>query len=418
MLRALALRDYRLLWLGQTISLTGDQFYYIALSWLTLQLTGSALALGGVLTAAAVPRGILMLAGGAISDRFSPRQLMLGSDALRAVVVGIQAALVLAGAAQMWQLYALAIIFGVVDAVFYPAARAMVPMIVEEPYRTSAAALDQITQRGSVFIGPVIAGLLIASAGRVSGNGVAFAVDAASFGVSTMTLLMIRGGMRGQARTTVKRGDLGSESSLVSREQGFLSSIIAGLRYAWHDPIIRALLLIVAGIDVTVNGVFGVGLPLLARYRFAGGAAALGALDSAFGAGALVGIGIAGSISQPRRRGLVVVGVTVGFGLASLLLPFMPNLPAAIIVMLLASIGSGLINVFLVPWLQNRTDPAMFGRISSIFMLASIGLTPVAYAVAGWVASANLDALFVSGAILILGTAVFALSSRPVRTID
>lgn len=409
MLRALAIRDFRLLWIGQGISLIGDQFYYIALAWLTLQLSGSALALGGVLTAAAVPRGILMLFGGAISDRLSPRLLMLGSDLLRGAVVGVEAVLVLAGAAQLWQLYILAVTFGVVSALFYPAGGAMVPMIVPEEYRPSSAALNEVTTRGSVFIGPALAGILIASVGRAGGNGVAFAIDAVSFAVSALSLAVIRGGMR------VERTRDGVEPSA---EEGVLSLIVAGLRYAWGDPIIRALLLIIAGIDVTAGGVFGVGLPLLARHHFSGGAAALGAMESAFGAGALVGIAIAGSVARPRKKGLVVIGVTAGFGLASLLMAIVPNLPSAMAVILLAAIGSGLINVMLVPWLQNRIDPAMFGRVSSIFMLASFGLTPLAYAAAGWAASLNLDALFLAGGIIILTTAALAAASRPVRAMD
>lgn len=411
MFSALALRDYRLLWTGQTISLIGDQFYYVALAWLTLQLTGSALALGGVLTAAAVPRGVLMLAGGAISDRFSPRLLMLGSDVLRCVLVAAQAALVLAGSAHLWQLYVLAITFGVVDALFYPAVGAIVPMIVDEERLPSSAALQQITQRGSVFIGPAIAGVLIAAGGSVRGNGVAFAVDAVSFGLSTLTLALMRGGVR-QTR------DMEKSAEAETAGEGLLRSIRSGLRYAWQDPVIRTLLIVVAGLDVTLNAVFGVGLPLLAKTHFAGGAAALGSMDSAFGAGALIGIAIAGSIAVPRRRGLVLVGVTAGFGLGTLAMPLMPNLPAALAVILLAAIGSGLINVLLIPWLQTRTDPSMYGRVNSLFMLASIGLTPLSYALAGWVAAFNLLALFIGGSLLILGTAAFALTSRAVRTID
>lgn len=416
-LSALTLRDFRLLFIGQGISLIGDQFYFIALAWLTLQLTGSAVALGGVLTAAAVPRGVLMLGGGAISDRFSPRFLMLGSDAVRGIVVGVLAGVVLAGDAQLWMLYVLAVTFGTVDAFFYPAVGTMVPMLVDEDRRTSAAALDQATQQGSSFIGPVLAGVLVAGAGRIEGNGIAFAFDAISFGISTVALLLIRGGMRGLPSPSAA----GAESAAPAPEEqgeGFFASIGAGLRYAWRDPVLRPLLITAAGINVTTNGVLGVGLPLLARYHFSGGAAALGAMESAFGAGALVGIVVAGTMTLTRRLGLVIVGVTAGFGVACLLLPFLPSLPPALVVIIVAAIGGGLINVLIMPWLQNRTDPAMLGRVNSILMLAAVGLTPVAYAVAGWVSTISLDALFVSGAILILATAAFSLASRTIRTMS
>lgn len=406
---ALGLRDFRLLWAGQAISLIGDQFYYVALAWLTLQLTNSAVALGGVLTAAAIPRGVLMLLGGAVSDRFSPRQLMLASDALRAIVVGIQASLVLAGDAHLWQLYVLAVIFGVVDAVFYPSSGAMTPILVDEERRPSAAALEEISTRGALFLGPVAAGILIATTGRTLGDGVAFALDAVSFVASACALFFIRGGIR-VARTSSEAEEDGAS--------GLLTSVVDGLRYAWRDPVIRALLVVIAGLDVTLNGAVGVGLPTLARAHFSIGAAALGTMDSAFGLGALVGVAVAGSIARPRRRGLLLAGVSAGFGVGTLLIPFMPGLPLVTLCIGTMAVGSGLINVVLVPWLQTRTDPAMFGRVTSLMMLASLGLTPLAYAAAGPIAGWNVTGLFVIAGAIVLATALYALASRPVRTID
>src|SRR5262245_59136331 len=96
-LQPLAIRNFRLLWLAEGVSLLGDQFHYVALSWLTLQITGSGLALGTVLMVSAIPRLLFMLVGGAISDRISPRTLMLASNLLRGVVVGILALLVAFG---------------------------------------------------------------------------------------------------------------------------------------------------------------------------------------------------------------------------------------------------------------------------------------------------------------------------------
>ncbi len=91
----LHLRDFRLLWLGESVSLLGDQFYFVALTWLTLQITGSGLALGTVLMLAAIPRAALMLIGGAVTDRVSPRPIMFISNAVRAVLVAALTALII-----------------------------------------------------------------------------------------------------------------------------------------------------------------------------------------------------------------------------------------------------------------------------------------------------------------------------------
>src|SRR5512141_590857 len=119
-------RDYRLVWFGESVSLLGDQFHYVALSWLVLGLTGSGLALGTVLFAASLPRGVFILVGGVLADRVSPRALMLGSNVVRAVVTTAIAGLVLGSQVQVWQLVAAGVVFGTVDAVFFPAINTIV----------------------------------------------------------------------------------------------------------------------------------------------------------------------------------------------------------------------------------------------------------------------------------------------------
>jgi len=203
-LAVLRSRNFRLLRIGETISLIGDQFYMIALSWLVLQLTGDALAVGTLLAIAAVPRALFMLVGGALVDRFSPRSLMLTSNLVRLVLVVLLAGLVLSGAIKLWMLYVLALFFGLADAFFYPAQSAIVPQLVKERDLPWANALIQGMAQLSLFIGPVLAGGLIAlfSGGQVSaggesipelrGIGLAFVIDAATFLASATTLWLIK----------------------------------------------------------------------------------------------------------------------------------------------------------------------------------------------------------------------------------
>src|SRR5258708_12503805 len=113
--------NFRKLWVGTTLSLFGDFFSYIAIAWLVLQLTGSSLALGSVLVAQALPRGVLMLVGGALADRLSPRLTMLVSMGLRAVFVAPLAVLVLTGRVQLWEVYAIPVVFRIVAPLFTPA---------------------------------------------------------------------------------------------------------------------------------------------------------------------------------------------------------------------------------------------------------------------------------------------------------
>src|SRR3954462_8596414 len=126
----LTVRNFRLLWIGEGISLLGDQFYLIALPWLVLQLTGSALALGTIMALASIPRALFMLVGGAFVDRFSPRRVMFASNLARMALVSLLAVLVLSNNIEMWMLYVLTLAFGTADAFYYPAQSSMVPALL------------------------------------------------------------------------------------------------------------------------------------------------------------------------------------------------------------------------------------------------------------------------------------------------
>jgi MFS family permease len=168
----LRIRNFRLLWIGQGISVLGDQFYLIALPWLVLQLTGDALAVGTVLALVAFPRALFMLVGGALIDRFSPRKVMLASDALRLALVTLLTLLILTGLIQMWMLYGFALLFGLVAVFFYPAQPALIPQLVEEEQLQIGNVLNMGTPQLGLFAGPVLAGGLIAllDAGGVQGR--------------------------------------------------------------------------------------------------------------------------------------------------------------------------------------------------------------------------------------------------------
>jgi len=368
--RPFRVSDFRFLFTGESVSVLGDQFHFVALAWLTLQLTGSGLALGSVLMVAAIPRAIFMLLGGALSDRWSPRSLMLYSNAIRAVLVGIIAFLVLTEQAQLWQLYVMAGIFGVVDALFYPAMSAIVPMLVDEATLPPANALMQGSQQFAGLIGPALAGVVVA----LIQTGPAFVFDAVSFAIATVALFFVVGGRRAPR----SNGDGSTEA-----QPSVLGTIREGFHYAWSDPAVRSLVLLTAAFNFSFTGPLSVGLPFMADHTLGGGSATFGILLSAFGAGALVGAVAAGSISRVPRLGTVVLLIGIGLGTGIGLLGIAPNVPIAFGLLAGMGIGAGFINVHVVSWLQGRTAEEMRGRVMSMVMLGSIGLAPVSYALAG-----------------------------------
>ena len=166
--RVIANRDFRLLWIGEAISLLGDQFYMIALPWLILQLTGDAFLMGTVLAVAAIPRAIFMLLGGVITDRYSPRNVMLASNIARMILVIALTGVILTGTTQLWMIYVISLLFGLADAFYFPASQAIVPSIIPNKLLQTGNAVVQGTIQISVFLGPVVAGVLITLLSGVS----------------------------------------------------------------------------------------------------------------------------------------------------------------------------------------------------------------------------------------------------------
>lgn len=402
MLRPLAGRDFRLVFSGETISLLGDQFHFVALAWLALQMTGSGLVLGTVLMVSGIPRAIFILVGGALADRASPRTVMLASNALRAVVVGILAVLVLSGRAELWQLYLLALIFGAVDAFFWPALTAMVPMLVDEDDLAAANGLMEGTIRLTGLIGPALAGLLVAAVG----TGLAFGIDAASFVVAALALVLIRGGRRAAA----------SEEA----ETGMLGTIRAGVAYAWKDPAIRSLLLLSAVLNFAINGPISVGLAWLADNRFEGGAAAFGIMLAAFGGGAVVGAVAAGSMGRIRELGWLTLLGCAAEGVALGLIGLAPSVLAVVVMNLVLGLGIGFLNVRVVAWLQARTPEALIGRVMSLVILGGVALTPISMATAGLLVDLGAATLCfaVAGGLIVVVSLLGMVSGVPARMRD
>jgi MFS family permease len=383
---ALAVRDFRLLWLGETISALGDQFALVALPWLALLLTGSALALGTVLAVMAIPRALLMLVGGAYVDRLSPRRVMFASNAVRLVAVTALGVVVLGGGVQLPMLYLFALVFGIADAFFLPAQNSIVPALVAEDQLQQANAIVQGTAQLAVFVGPALAGVMVAALGNsgstpgLAGIAAALLLDGASFAASLATLALIRGGS-----TTGARGE-----SLVQ-------AIGQGLRFVWHAPTLRFAVLILMAMNLLVVGPFQVGVPLVAYTRLPEGAAAYGVILSALGGGALVGMIAAGVLPRPRPSVLgplvlFILGLT-GLGLA--LLAVVDSAAVAFGVTFVVGVATGYGNLTLITWAQQRIPQALMGRVISLIGLGSMALIPLSQVVAGAAVQVNLPATMI-----------------------
>jgi MFS family permease len=370
-----------------------------------LQLTGDSLAMGSVLALSAVPRALLMLVGGALTDRLSPRRLMLVSNAVRFLFVSILTGLVFANRVEMWMIYALAILFGIADAFFYPAQSSMPPQLVKKDHLQIANSLLQGTMMLTMLIGPALAGILIASLGdghstgaNMQGIAAAFGLDAASFLVSLFTLLFI---------------DV-QPTEASDGAENILESIRSGLAFVWNDVPLRAFFFVAAAITFFFNGPFNIGMPILADTRFPEGAVAYGAMLSTWGLGSLLGMALAAILPRPNAKymGSVLLGLISLMGIGLALLGIAKSTLIASIIALVLGALNGYINIFFMTWVQSRAPQAFIGRLMSLLMFASTGLFPISMALSGALSRTNITGLLI-GAGAIVTVIALALTLNP-----
>ncbi len=427
---ALQSRPFRLLWIGQGTSFLGDQFSFIALPWLVLQLTNDPAALGLVLAVAGIPRAVFMLAGGAAADRFSPRAVMLVSDVVRLLLTAALTVLVLFNTMHMWLLYAFVLLFGVFSGLFVPASGAIMPSLVKRENLQPANALYQATAQLSVFLGPVLAGGIIAYAGSRSlsiggaesigtarsggleGTAIALAVDALTFLVSIATLLRM-------GRLLPKDGEghaePGSEPA-QARSAGVVASVVEGFRYAAKDPFLAGVLIIIAAINFLFVGPLFVGVPFLAKTRFPEGAAAFGLIMSGYGGGNLLGNVLSGALTRVRKSGWLFLLVIASFGVGLIVLGFLSSSWIAFAVLFIMGFGNGFLSIAFITQLQMQTSKELLGRIMSLVMFAGMGLVPVSQALSGGLLRYGAVPLFAVAGSLMVITAAISAGNRHIRT--
>ena len=390
-------RSFRLIWIGGTAAVLGDQLSFVALAWLALQLTGSTLTLGALLMAAALPRAAFILIGGAVTDRLSARTVAVRASVVRVVAMGLLATLVITQHAILFEVFLLALCFGIADAFYLPAQMALVPLTVEPDELEAANSLAQTGQSVGMLVGPGLGGVVVA----LLGTGYGFVIDAAGFAVvAATTLALPRRALAGVA---------------PAASPGLRTALFAGLRYVIDRPALRALLFVSAAVSVAALGPVDVGLADLARLRL-GGPAALGWLLSGFAAGS-----VAGSIaSGVRGRGrlapmLIAVGVTMGAGMPALALA--SHVGVALAITIAIGLVSGYISVAALAAIQRHVEPGLMGRVLSVFQFASVGLAPLSLAVAGVLAQTSLLLLFAVSGGLVLAATLAGCATREIRAL-
>ncbi len=394
-LQLLADRNFRFLFVGQSLSTFGDAAATIAVAFAVFGIGGSATQLGIVLAARYVPLAGFLLVGGVVADRFPRRRLMLSSDVVRALAQGTLAALLLSGKAEVWELVVLQAVYGTAEAFFTPSIAGLVPQVVATDRLQEANSLLRMTFSASLIIGPALGGILIASMGPEG----AIVVDAATFAVSAMLL-----------------SQLGSVRDVCDAPQRI--HLIADLKEGWAEIRKRRWLSLTIGNATLFNALAIPGIvvlgPELAQSEL-GGVKTWSLLVAAVGAGS-----VAGSIACLRFRVgrpaaatavLLAIAASEPAALASGL-----HLPVIVVLCFAAGVAMAMAGITWVSMLQQHVPASSLSRVNAMDDFLTFLLIPVGYTMAGHLADAlgpHLAMALLTAVPLV--TCLGTLSSRQVR---
>ncbi|MEU2507991.1 MFS transporter [Streptomyces sp. NPDC007863] len=359
---SLSIRNYRLFFTGAIVSNTGTWMARITQDWLVLSLTGSAAAVGITTALQFLPMLLFGLYGGVIADRYPKRRLLLVSQAALGLCGLALAVLTLSGHVQVWHVYLIAFLLGMVTVVDNPARQSFVSEMVGPDQLRNAVSLNSANFQSARLVGPAVAGVLIAGVG----SGWAFLINGLSF-LAPLTALWL---MRPAELHKVERAPRGK------------GQLREGLRYVAGRPDLIWPIVLVGFI-----GTFGFNFPIWLT-AFSGevfhvGAGTYGFLNTLMAAGSLAGALLAARRGSTRLRMLVIAAGV--FGVLEIAAAFSPSF--WLFALLLVPIGMiGLtVNITANSAVQMATDPAMRGRVMSLYMMVFAGGTPIGAPLLGWV---------------------------------
>ena len=388
-----AVRNFRLYFLGQGISMCGTWMQSIALSWLVLQLTHSGTQLGLVMAAQFLPMLALGVVGGVIADRFDKRHVLYFTQTIMGILALILGLLVVEHSVHLWEVYAIAVGFGLTLVVDNPSRQTFVIEMVGPERLRNAISLNSTIVNAARVVGPTFAALIIATLGV----GECFVINAVSY----IAVLIALAAMRKDELYPTPRANVQS------------SGIRDGLRYVLQEPRLRSTLLMMFIVG-TFAYEFPVIMPLFATVTLHGNASAFSAISVAMGIGAVFGgLYTAGRGKVDQRQLIVTAGL---FGMSLVLIAIMPNLVSALVATVLMGALSILFNALGNTTLQLASRPDMRGRVMSLWAIAFQGTTPIGGPIIGAIADhSNPRVGLVTGgisAIFAAGLGVLAVRTR------
>ena len=365
--RALRSRNFRLFLFGQGISNMGSWMQRIALPWLVYEMTGSAGLLGIVGFSSYIPTVLLAPIAGVLIDRYSKLKIIKAAQFLEMLQALLLAFLVISGVAEIWHIIALSLFSGAIKAFEIPGRQSFyIKLMDNKDDLPNAIALNSIVFHLSRFVGPSLAGFIIAA----SSSGICFLINGLSFIAVIISLYLIK----------VPEEETQKGTTTIREE------IKEGINYVSSVPTLKNILVLVAAISL-FGWSYTILLPVFAKDVLGGGPLTFGFLNSATAVGAVIGAFYAASrrdLSGLKKR---TVFFAVIFGLAMILFSFSKELWLSLLFIGFVGLGAMLHNTSANSYIQTVVDDRQRGRVMSFYAFAHQGLMPVGSLILGWAAS-------------------------------
>ncbi|HEX2765215.1 MAG TPA: MFS transporter [Candidatus Limnocylindria bacterium] len=388
---ALKVRNYRLYWSGQVVSLVGTWMQQVSLPWLVLALGGSPLQLGVVAALEFLPATVLAPFGGVVADRVDKRKALIGAQIGSAIQAFVLFLLAATGVAEIWMVMVLGLARGFVNAVEMPTRQALAADLVPRHILPNAIALNSMAFNSARVVGPAAAGIIIAIGTAATGS--AMAGIAVNFAVNTLTFGAVVAGLLMMDPAQIRR------SVQPERHPPVLHSLREGFAYALRTPLVLWCLILLGGI-ASFGFNFQILLPLFAQEVLKLGAEGYGALYAAMGVGSLAG-SMTLAVMQRRR----VLPLMIGGGAVFCLLLAGIGIVRTVLPVAILVAGVGYFSMLMVNTInatvQANVSDALRGRVMSLYVMVFAASAPIGGLFAGGVAEAwGTPAAFLIGALL------------------
>jgi len=382
--------------LADALGKIADNYFFIFLTWLALQQTGSPAYAGVLLMANAIPRLVLMIFGGTLADKIAPQVILSIGNIVQAIGLLIIFIWLFFGAVPLAVLFGVAITFGAVDAFSAPASMSAVPRIVPRRLLLKANSLVQGTEMASFVTGAMVAGIVV----QFGSLGLATAVNASIYIISVLLFFTVR----------LKFHD---DTDTTEAEEPEFKKITAGLRYTWKKPVLRANTLLLAATNIAVSGPVTIGFLLLVTEKLGLGPVYYTVIFALFGIGTIIGALLTGFLKNVKGPGRIIIGNYIISGIGFILIGYADNIWLIIGASALLGILGGVAGTITNTWVQLHTRTAMLGRVSAVTMIVALAFDPFSQGLSGFIAGWSLEGLFViSGVFIIISTLIVALTNR------